>query len=301
MNSIPQEQVLPHQIDRLAAQQYFYSAAKRIQAIHIFCSVPLVLIGSLIAAFFPQFSVYTALWGLSITFLDVIFFSPYQKMFKKQAAKIQEIFDCDVLKLEWASIKIGRRPDEETVLEAASHFKKANPSYPHLTDWYAKEVGQLPIEQARIICQRTNCWWDSKLRRNYANWVVILLSSLVIALVIIGLIGNYSLESFILRTLVPLTPAFLLGTRQYSEHIESANSWQRLKEYSEQLWEQAISKQKTDQELTQSSRCLQDEIYEHRCKSPLIFDWLYHQLRPAYSEQTDRGVKAMVEDALRAP
>ena len=220
---------------------------------------------------------------------------------KKQAAKIQEVFDCDILELEWAAIKIGRRPDEETVLEAASYFKKSNPNYPHLTDWYPPEIDQLPIHQARIICQRTNCWWDSKLRRKYANWIVALLVTLVIALLIIGLIGNSSLESFILRTLVPLNPAFLLGTRQYSEHIESANSWHKLKEYSEQLWEQAISKQKVPQELTQSSRCLQDEIYEHRCKSPLIFDWLYRRLRPAYAQQTDRAVKAMVEEALKNP
>lgn len=301
MNKIPQVQLLTNQIDRLAAQQYFYLIAERIQTIHLFCSVPVVLIGSLVVAFFPKFNVYTAFWGLSITFLDIIFFNRYYKLFKKQAAKIQELFDCDVLELEWSTLKAGRRPDEETILEAASKFNINKPNYTYIKDWYPPEVGQLPIYQARIICQRTNCWWDAKLRRNYANWVIVLLIILVITLVVLSLISGSSLESFLLGTLVPLTPAFILGTRQYSEHIESASSWQNLKEYSEQLWEQAVGGQKTSQELTQSSRRLQDEIYEHRCKSPLIFNWLYHRLRPAYVQQTDRGVKTMIEEALRYP
>lgn len=301
MNTIPKTQLLPNQIERLAAQQYFYLIAERIQTIHLFCSVPLVLIGSLIVVFFTKFNVYTAFWGLSITVLDTLFFTPYHKSLKKQAAKIQELFDCDVLNLEWSTLKAGRRPDEETILEAASKFNIYKPNYPNIKDWYPPEVGQLPIHKARIICQRTNCWWDAKLRHNYANRIVFLLIILAIIVIILGLIGGSSLESFILGTLVPLTPAFILGTRQYNEHMESANSWQNLKEYSEHLWEQALEGQKTPQELTQSSRRLQDEIYEHRCKSPLIFNWLYDRLRPAYVQQTDRAVKTMIEDALKYP
>lgn len=301
MNQIPQQQLLPNQIDRLAAQKYFYLMAERIQIIHLLFAVPFVLFGSLVVAFFPKFNVYAAFWGISITFLDILVFVPYQSSLKKNAAKIQELFDCEVLNLEWSTLKCGRRPEEETILEAALKFNTLKPNYPYLKDWYPPEVGQLPIYKARLICQRTNCWWDAKLRRNYADMVIFLLIILATILVILGLIGGSSLESFLLVTLVPLTPALILGTRQYSEHIESASSWQNLKEYSEQLWEQAIAGQKTSQELTQSSRRLQDEIYEHRCKSPLIFNWLYHRLRPAYAQQTDRGVKIMIEEALRSP
>ncbi len=301
MNQIPQQQLLPNQIDRLAAQKYFYLLAERIQIIHLLLSVPFVLIGSLIVVFFTKFNVYAAFWGIFITFLDILFFDPYQKGLKKQAAKIQELFDCEVLKLEWSTLKCGRRPEEETILEAALKFNTIKPNYPYLKDWYPPEVGHLTIYKARIICQRTNCWWDAKLRRNYANIIIFLVIILAIILVILGLIAGSSLENFLLVTLVPLTPALILGTRHYSEYTASASSWQNLKEYSEQLWEQAIAGQKTPQELTESSRRLQDEIYEHRCKSPLIFNWIYHRLRPAYTQQTDRAVKIMIEEALISP
>ncbi|HLP88261.1 MAG TPA: S-4TM family putative pore-forming effector [Nostocaceae cyanobacterium] len=301
MNSIPQYQLETKQIDRLAAQQYFYLVAARMQTIQIICSVPVVLIGSLIVVFFPNLNVYTAFWGLIVTFIDIIYLNHYQNLLKQQAAKVQELFDCHVLDLEWNNVKLGRRPEEETILDAATKFNIIKPNYSYLKDWYPPEVGNLPIYQARIICQRTNCWWDAKLRRYYANWLITLLFILALILLILGLISDFSLENFILSTLVPLMPAFVLGTRQYNEHIESANSWQRLKEYSEQLWEQAINGQKTPQELTQLSRCLQDEIYEHRYKSPLIFDWLYNRLRPAYCQQTDRAVKVMIEEALKSP
>jgi len=301
MNQIPQQQLLPNQIDRLAAQKYFYLMAERIHTVHLFLSGPCVLLGSLIVVFFPKFNVYTAFWGILITFSDILFLDSYQKSLKKQAAKIQELFDCEVLSLDWSILKCGRRPEEETILEAALKFNAIQPNYPYLKNWYPSEVGQLPIHKARIICQRTNCWWDAKLRRTYANVIIFLVIILAIILLILGLISGSTLENFLLATLVPLTPALILGTRQYKEHIESALSWQNLKEYSEYLWEQAIVGQKSLQEITQLSRHLQDEIYEHRCKSPLIFNWLYHRLRPTYSQQMDRAVKVMIEEALTSP
>ena len=45
--------------------------------------------------------------------LDPALFNLWQQSLKQQAAKIQELFDCDVLQLEWRELKVGRRPDAE--------------------------------------------------------------------------------------------------------------------------------------------------------------------------------------------
>jgi hypothetical protein len=38
-----------------------------------------------------------------------------------------------------------------------------------LKDWYPVSVGQLPIHEARLICQRSNIWWDAKQKLRYCN------------------------------------------------------------------------------------------------------------------------------------
>ncbi|MBD1212654.1 MAG: hypothetical protein H9534_07925 [Dolichospermum circinale Clear-D4] len=63
MNNIPQEQNIPHQLERLAAQRQLYSDAKNIQNINIILSIPSVIIWSILIVFFPGLQIYAALWG----------------------------------------------------------------------------------------------------------------------------------------------------------------------------------------------------------------------------------------------
>ncbi|MBC8461192.1 MAG: hypothetical protein H8D67_24675, partial [Deltaproteobacteria bacterium] len=92
--------------------------------------------------------------------------------------------------------------------------------------------------------------------------------------------------------------AFTLGIRQYKEHDITADNLDNLKENTEYLWEQAINKKITPEKLTIKSRALQDEIYNHRCTNPLIFDWIYRRLRNANEEQMNKAADVLVNEAL---
>ena len=94
----------------------------------------------------------------------------------------------------------------------------------------------------------------------------------------------------------PLSPVIALGTRQYIEHKQAAEALDRLKEHSEKLWENA-KVNSTSEELTKRSRDLQDEIYDRRCKNPLIFDWIHNRLRRKHEEQMNIGAEALIEEA----
>jgi hypothetical protein len=91
MNSIPQEQNTQRQLERLAAQRQLYSEAKALQVINVIISVPLVIAWSILVAILPQMAVYAGLWGLSVTFLDILVFSRIQKSTQEKAAKIQQL------------------------------------------------------------------------------------------------------------------------------------------------------------------------------------------------------------------
>lgn len=53
-------------------------------------------------------------------------------------------------------------------------------------------------------------------------------------------------------------------------------------------------------ELTIESRELQDEIYDCRCKNPLIFDWIYDRLKRDHEVQMNIGAEALVAEAKAA-
>ena len=299
MNSIPETQNEPRKLELLAAQRQLYSDAKNLQLVSVTIGVPIVILWSMLVAFFHQLDVYAGLWGIVATLLELLVFSRLQKTTQEKAANIQQIFDCEVLNFNWASLQCGTRVEPETIISASERFKSKKAGYSKLQNWYPISIGQLPIYQARIICQRSNIWWDSKLRRRYSKWIVFILITLTTLVFLIGLVGGLTLEKFLLAVLAPLTPAFVLGLRQYTEHNEAANRLDRLRENAEILLRKTISQKLTPQELEMESYSLQTQIYDNRRRSPLIFDWLYARLRQGHEEQMSRGAESFVQELIQ--
>ena len=300
MNKIPETQLEPTQLKRLAAQRQLYSDAKVFQAVQIGLSALGPPILAVLVAFFSLRPAYAASFGIIVTFLNILWFTPRQQSLKEKAAKIQELFDCDVLELPRRELMTGSPLEMiEAIEKSSSKYKRKANDDSKLENWYPKDVGELPLHLGRVVCQRSNCWWDAQLRRRYAKWVIGGVLVVLIVVVFLGFIGGLSLEKIILAMVNPLMPAFALGIRQYKEHTESATRLDKLKEYAEELWEKAVGDANPD-ELTRDSRELQDAIYNHRRTSPLIFDWLYRHLRKDDEELMNKAADAMVKDALES-
>src|SRR5579862_5926176 len=124
MNAIPEAQNTERQLDRLAAQRHIYSSAKSIQALEIALTVVGGVACSLGAILRPEIKAYAALYGLVVGTLDYFLLTAHVKALRLQAAKVQELFDCDVLQLPWHELQAGRRPDAEAVVAASMKFKR---------------------------------------------------------------------------------------------------------------------------------------------------------------------------------
>jgi SMODS-associating 4TM effector domain len=301
MNNIPQEQNTQQSLELLAAQRQLYSDAKSLQMVSVIMSVPVVIVWSVLVALFPPFAVYAALWGITATFLELLFFSRLQKSTQEKAAKIQQIFDCEVLQFNWASLNCGVRIEPETIVDASNRYKRQKRNLTKLQNWYPVSVSKLPIYQARIICQRSNVWWDAQLRRRYSKWIVFVLFILTIIVLLIGLIGGLTLEKFLLAVLAPLTPAFVFGLRQYTEHNDAAVRLDRLRENAEALVQEIINGRYTPQDLERESYSLQTQIFDNRRRSPLILDWLYSRLRNEDEEKMNKGAESLVQELIQNP
>lgn len=295
---ITTEQNTDRQIQRLSAQRQLYATAKTVFGWQLILSGPVAVTSAFLVIPFPSVKGYIALWGFIVTFCDLLWLMPWQKRLRDKAARVQELFDCDVLTLPWNELKAGKRPDPELIKEQHDKYQSRAQKMPPLTNWYAAEVGSLPLHIGRIVCQRSNCWWDSNQRRRYAFWVIGIVLVIFGALLWIAIGNKLTVEDFVLTVAAPMAPALLLGVRQFTEQMEAAKRLDTLKDHSEKLWHDALNG-KSESELTSGARGLQDEILENRRRSPLVFEFVYNSLRNNYEFQMNHGVADLVAEAKR--
>jgi len=296
MNNIPELQNTEKQIQRLAAQRQLYVVAKKVFGSHLLFSGPITVVLAFLVLSFSQAKGYVALWGLFLSASDLLWLTPWQQRLRDKAASVQELFDCDVLEILWHKFKAGKPPDPELIKEQSTRYWKRSKKMPPLKDWYSPEVGSLPLHVARLACQRSNCWWDAKLRRRYALWIIVIFFIVFISVLAVAMGNNFTLEDFVLKVAVPLMPTFLLAVRQFTEQMKTATRLDKLKDHAEDLWNNTMNGA-SESESTASARVLQDEIFENRKKSPLVFDSIYKWLQQDYEEQMCHGAMELVAEA----
>ena len=213
---ITTEQNTERQLQRLAAQRYLYSMVKCIFGWQLFFGGLLTVIFAFLVVIDSSFKILAVSWGILITLIDIFWLTPWQNRLKNSAAKIQEIFDCDVLELPWNKLKAGKRPDAELVKELSEKYAKKPLKNSPLENWYDHaEIDSIPIHITRIACQRTNLWWDSKQRRSYAHYIILIVSLIFIVVLGLSLKDGFSMENFIMRVIAPLSPVFLLALQRH--------------------------------------------------------------------------------------
>lgn len=293
--SIVQKQNQPDNIERLAAQRNLYSTAKKIIGTQMILSGPVAVCATLLSIAVPEVKGYVALWGLCVLFFDLVIFTPWQKKLREGGAKIQELFDCSVLDLSWNEIKVGKKPEPELVHEQAAKHGNDAKKIAVLKDWYPLCVQTVATYWGSIICQRTNVWWDSKLRRKYATTVFGVLVVITLSLIGFGVYKHKDILEFIAYIAAPMAAAYVLGYRQITEHREAAERLDKLKDHAEKLWSEAISGASAA-ELQIKARFLQDEIYDGRKKNPPIFDFIFRWFRDENETQMNKGAEAFVKE-----
>lgn len=302
MNSIPQDQNQLKQLDKLAAQRWLYTIAKRVLAAEMLVTILAPIILGIVVMFNPALKAVAAVTSITIALVVNFFLIPHQRNVRTLAARVQESFDCDVLHMPWNTLLTGGQPDPELIIRAASALKRKNGSatpYTSLTDWYPVRVGELPLHLARIVCQRANCRWDAQLRRRYSTLVAIITGFGVFIAALITVQQGLGVDSLVVAVLIAL-PLLIFGPRQYQEHMRAANSLDKLKTHAEALWNRGLDPAVSVAELESDSRQLQDEIFRNRNSNPMIFNWLYNYLRRAQEEEMQLGASELVERALSA-
>ena len=295
---IPQRQNIEPNLGRLAAFSLWYQYAKIVGAIQFTLTVPMAIVSAGIIAYEPKAKIWTTFFALSAALVDALILERIQSYFRKLAARTQEQFDCDLFGLQWRSLRVGEKPETGDVVHAASKFKKKDPEMRNLKDWYPPAVGEVPLSLARLICQRTNCWWDSSLRKKYANALIAILLVVIVAVFVIALVQGQSVQQMILSVYAPIAPAVLWTVREVLRQRDAAEALDKLRSHVERVWASALKGELIGPELDSAAREIQDSIFDGRSKNPLIFDWINNLVRPSHQISMNAKADEMIAEAI---
>ena len=154
----------------------------------------------------------------------------------------------------------------------------------------------MPIQLARLICQRTNISYDARLRRTYGTWLLYGTVALGVILSFVGLAFDLSFSGLLLTVVVPLMPLLNWALRERHKQTDTANYLVTLIGEFEKLWDRAL-KATRSRDLDRRSREMQDAIYQHRASSPLVFDWVYYRLRNRTEDEVQHAAQTLVRQA----
>lgn len=295
MNAIPQTQNADSQIKLLRARQHVYGVASKIVVLQFALTVVLPMLSAIAGFLYPDLRPAAAAIAMSVTIIDAAFLDRWQRQKLKVAAKICEAFDEAVLQLPWNPLVAGKRLDFEIIAEASSAWSRRK-SDDKLVNWYPVIVGKAPMHLARIVCQRTNLWYDATLRRHYGAWVRALGVGLIVILVLIGVVVRLKLDGFVTVVLAPAAPIIVWSMREYFRQKDTADSQDTLKSDAEALWARAKTGACAEDECLAQSREFQNAIYTRRASSSLIMPFLYPRRRPVMEENMNLGAAELLKE-----
>ena len=266
--SIQEKQNCPESLTKLAAQRQLYHRAKRVRNLGVFL---VSLVGILVIAVFvtrnETFSQFVALVAMFTWFLDQSVLKTWESALKKEAATIQEEFDCFVLDLPWPEHKGINHPTPDRIQQLASATSNALSGSDKLRDWYTPDAIPNEPDRARVHCQRMNCWWDVNLRGKWKTFLGFGSWCFVMLTVLVAMITGLTVAEVIALTLSNLR----ILAWGLSEIREQSAAIERIKRMHRYLSSFSSEKQISPSEI----RHIQDEIFEHRCSNPPVPNWFY--------------------------
>ena len=279
----------------LAAQRDLYSAAKNIIGLQAILSGPVAVCATVLGLVKPEVKASVALWGITVLVFDLTVFTPWQKALREKAARIQELFDCTVLGLPWNDIKVGKKPEPELIHERAVRYCKNGEHLERLTNWYPVTIASVPQELGAVICQRSNIFWDSKLRRRYATGVATIAVLFTLILIWVAFYKNIPMSDLVLFMAAPMASAYVLAYKQATEHLEAADRLDKLKDLSNGIFAEAISA--NCDAIKSKCRLIQDEIFDGRKRNPPIFDFIFRMFQDQNDAEMNVGAEALIKRA----
>lgn len=286
------------ELKRLAAQRQLYSEEKYLIGIQFW----LALGGSLgiltWKSIDPSSATQAVAVGIVISLVDCLGLQHLRGKCRKNAAKIQEQFDCSVLDLSWNQELIGDELPPDFIIETAARHPRAG--YDLLKNWYLGRLGEVPFEAARIICQITNVSYDRSLRERYIRVLVCLVIAIFLMTLLLCCSQHIATDQWLASFIGPLAPIISFAALQYRDHSEVIGKVTELRSALQKTWTTCRDSEPGKSELTKLARGLQNKIFLHRSSGLPLFDWIYWRYRGKQELYGEELANQLVDEYLTA-
>lgn len=285
MNTLNLNQSSKENMDLLYAQAYLYDRIKIFSNINFIISIAVPIVLSILAAFLKskwgfsqeEISPCLGVYGLAVLTLNLLL-SGYISSERKKAATIQEMYDCEVLRLKWNELKVGKQISRDVIFNAASFYndnKEKTLKRFGTEGWYVNKTYEAPQNVMALLCHGKNMGWDSSLRDKlniiYIAGMVVSFFSLVVYAVFMNAKFNDAL--FYVVFSLPLIRYFLI---QFLDNRKSREKISKLKQFIEkEIADIKIAGILNDDELNYKLRSLQDEVFVHRATASSVPNFIH--------------------------
>ena len=255
-------------LDRLTAQRYLYRRAKGVEnwrLASVVVGVSLLLLDFGVGA--PWFSHAATVVVVMSWSVDQAFLLRWSSRLKGEAAAIQEDFDSYVLEMPWPEYCGVERPTEDRIKELSTKAGRIQAATEGLADWYGKSgIPAGPI-QSRVHCQRANCRWDERLRKEWIVCVTAALAAVIGCVVVVAAFAGVSVLELVLAIAAGLRIFAWLAV-EYREQSAGRQRMGKLHRY--------LSGDGRNDEMSMCDvRLVQAAIFDHRRSCPTVPDWFY--------------------------
>ncbi len=206
--------------------------------------------------------------------------------FRNTAAKIQQLFDSDVLGLKWNAYLWGKKTSLEDVNENIGNLPDKD-----FVDWYDTQVRDMTKMEAALICQRTNLVYDSKLRKKFNSIINVIAGSAFVLILIAGFYKNEGMRTAIVFIGVPLVPIIKWFFSVRRQNLNDIDRCESLKSFIDECLDNLKINHMAINECTLYR--IQDGIYKHRKTAFKIPDCLYNYMRSSQEDKVHMMVNKL--------
>ncbi|MCW2480825.1 S-4TM family putative pore-forming effector [Candidatus Symbiopectobacterium sp. NZEC135] len=289
MNTIYLSQATQDNMSLLYAQAHLYNRIKIFSSVNFLISIVLPVLLSVTAAVLksrygvPQetLSAYMGLYGLTVLTINIAL-SGYISSERKKAATIQEMYDCNVLRIKWNDLRVGKKISRDNVFRAA-RFYLDRPAKAHARfgseGWYVNKSYDAPQSVMALLCHGKNFGWDRSLRDSLNVFYIWGISVSLFSLLLYGIMMKATLNDalFYVVFTLPLIRYILL---QFFDNRKSRHRIEKVKDYiDKEISDIKVAGRFNDDDLNFKFRAIQDEVFSHRASSPPVPNFIHVRMK----------------------
>ncbi len=289
---------LPENIEKLSAQREIYACAKNIIFWQVIFTVPTIISLAFIKLFCEWYyktniEWFVSTYALVLFFIDGLILNNRIKLKKENAAGIQELFDCEVLGIEWNKMLFTEKPEHGDVHKYHKLRQKRNIN-DNFSNWYSEPIKEVENNLAKIICQQSNVTYDFEVRKTFTKWIVLIAIITFVLLFILTAIYDLSFRTFITNVITPFLPIFAIAIKWYFEQQNSIKTLEEIKSVMQTIWDNAIENKQIPNDIV--IRQVQDRIHLHRRECALVPEIIYNKIKAKQEEQMYFSVNGAVRE-----